>query len=92
VLSKRSEKQRKKPEQRTELFNIKWFTRLSSNRVFFMKWILKVTKITSYVAQCANAIAKAAQTLSDNWPVDNPFKSTVSPVVNAEKEGVALGN
>lgn len=56
-----------------------------------MKWILRVTKITAYVSQCANAIAKASQVLADNWPSDNPFRSTTNSNVN-ETKGLAVGD
>ena len=56
-----------------------------------MKWLLKLTKITAYVSQCANAISKAAESLNANWPSDNPF---TKPADNGsdKKEGVALGS
>lgn len=54
---------------------------------FTMKWIVKLTRYTSYVSKCADAIAKAVETLSNHWPTDNPFKR--DPVSVSQKEGMA---
>jgi len=56
-----------------------------------MKWIVKLTRITAYVSQCANAISKAAQALGDNWPTDSPFDKPANNT-STEKTGVAMGS
>jgi len=56
-----------------------------------MKWISKLTKITAYVSQCANAISKAAQALGDNWPTDSPFSNGAGGDSTKEK-GLAVGS
>lgn len=56
-----------------------------------MKWIAKLTKITSYVSQCANAIAKAVEALSNNWPTDSPFTNSNNGD-GKEQSRVAVGS
>lgn len=53
-----------------------------------MKGIIKITKIVTYVSQCAQAIAKGLEAASAAWPTDNPFNNSNTQSNEGEPQGL----
>jgi len=50
----------------------------------------KILSIIRYVSEVVQAIAKGAEVASDNWPTDNPFKSSAvaTPEVSEQQSTI----